>query len=252
MKETDLDALAFAAHPDDAEIGCGGTLASLAQRGYRVGIVDLTEGELASRGTPQERRREAQEAAAVLGLALRENLGLPDGGVRAEPDQLQAVAFCLRRHRPALVLAPHAAARHPDHRGAADLIERAGFLAGLRRYRPDLPPHQPHRILFYGERYALRAAFVVDVSAVYDRKLKALSCYRSQLYNPDAVDQPLTLIGAPETLAVVEARDRSCGALLGVSFAEAFTLRESLAIDDPVEFFRHALPAHAFPAREDG
>ncbi|HEX9639153.1 MAG TPA: bacillithiol biosynthesis deacetylase BshB1 [Acidobacteriota bacterium] len=252
MSETDLDVLAFAAHPDDAEMGCGGTLASLAQRGYRVGVADLTLGELASRGTPDERQREAQEAAAVLCLAARENLKLPDGGLRPEPAQLQAVVECLRRHRPALVLAPHPAARHPDHRGAARLVEQACFLAGLRRYRPERAPFMPRRVLFYGERYALRPAFVVDVSAVYDRKLKALSCYRSQLYDPSAADQPNTLIGAQETLAVLEARDRSCGALAGVSFAEAFTVRESLAIDDPVEFFRSALPAHVFPAREDG
>jgi bacillithiol biosynthesis deacetylase BshB1 len=251
MKETHLDVLAFAAHPDDAEMGCGGTLASLAQRGYRVGIADLTLGELASRGTSEQRQLEAQEAAVVLGLAVRENLRLPDGGLRAEPDQLKVVVECLRRLRPELVLAPHAAARHPDHRGAAALVEHACFLSGLRRYQPELPPHQPRRVLFYAERYSIRPVFVVDVSLLYDRKLKALSCYRSQLYNPDAAGAPPTLIGAPETLAVLEARDRGCGALAGVSFAEGFTLRESLTIDDPVAFFRSALPAHAFPAREE-
>jgi bacillithiol biosynthesis deacetylase BshB1 len=246
-----LDLLAFAAHPDDAEIGCGGTLALLGRRGYRVGIVDLTRGELASRGTVDARRVEADHAARVLGLLARENLELPDGGLRCDPAQVAAVVDCLRRRRPGLVLAPNAAARHPDHRHACELIEHACFVAALRNFAPQQPPHQVRRLLFYGERFAFRPAFVVDVTEAYELKLEAVRCYRSQLHDPSRPEQAATLIGAAETLELLEARDRGCGALAGVTYAEAFSLRECLLVADPVQFFSAARPAHAFPSRPD-
>ncbi len=251
-----LDLLAFGAHPDDVELSCGGWLILAGRRGQRTGVVDLTRGELATNGTPEERDREAADAAAALGLAVRENLRLPDGGLRAEdPEQLAALVGAIRRHRPALLLAPWTEARHPDHAAAGALATKAVFFAGLRRYRPDLgEPWRPLRRLAYPERHDAPATFVVDTSEVHEQKLVALACHGSQFtrpvrpltptLSPDAVERGTgdsggadTILTRPLGLDAFVVRDRYWGATIGVTHGEPYLLEGPVPIADPVAHF---------------
>lgn len=253
-----LALLAFAPHPDDAELFCGGLLALSASRGYRVGVVDLTAGERATRGDVATRAAEAAAASAVLGLAHRECLGLPDGGLApftgaaAELDDpsspVMRVVGALRRLRPAVVLLPPRVERHPDHENAGALLRRALFLAGLAKIRDlhDLPPHTPKQALIYPMRVELPVSFVVDISAVADVKRAAIAAHASQV----AASPHGPLIGSPLALQALEARDRYHGAMIGVAHGEPYVSESALAVDDPVAFFGgDARRPHLFPRR---
>lgn len=231
-KTTDL--LAFGAHPDDVELSCGGLIALCGLRGQRAVIVDLTRGELSTNGTPAIRADEAEAAAEALGVTTRENLELPDGGLTPEdPDQLAAVVEALRHHGPALVVAPWIEARHPDHSATGRLVERAAFLAGVRRYRPDLgPPHRPQRVVFYPQRVELKPSFVVDISPVHGIKAQAIACHASQFGQGDGATP--TLVNAPLGLEAFAVRDRYWGATIGVPHGEPYRLRGPVPVSDPV------------------
>lgn len=248
------DLLAFGAHPDDLELSCGGLLAQSAARGQRVVLVDLSAGECATNGTPAVRAAEAAAAAAVLGVAARENLGLPDGGLRSEdPIQLAALVVTLRRWRPRVVLGPWPDDRHPDHRATGSLVEQAVFLAGLARHRPELgPAHRPARQLFYAGRHGMAPSFVVDVSAVYAQKQAAIACHHSQFglgttpiqfaADNDGAGPAPTLINTPLGLQAFEVRDRYWGASVGVRHGEPYRVRGGVLLADPVEHFAAAPP----------
>lgn len=243
-----LDLLVLAPHPDDAELCCGGLLALAAQRGQRAGIADLTRGELASNGTPAIREREAAAAAEILGLSTRINLGLPDGGLRADdPEQLDALVGALRTHKPALVLAPWTEARHPDHAATGRLARTATFLAGLVNHRPDLgAPFRPTRLLHYPMRVEVSPDLVVDTSATWETKRRAIACHASQLGGKAA-----TLISDPvaggEAFAV---RDRYWGASIGVAHGEPYVLGSPVPVSDPVAHFAaHAQTPALVPPR---
>lgn len=243
-----LDLLAFGPHPDDVELFCGGLLIASARRGHRVGVVDLTRGEMASNGTAAQRAEEARAAAQVMGLHWRENLGLPDAGL-APGDERAALAIvgALRRLRPEVVLAPWRQARHPDHSAASALVTRAAFLAGLRRVLPDAgPPWRPTQLLYYPMRYRLEPSFLVDTSDVIEDKRRAIACYSSQVQQP--ADAAPTLIGAADALEALEARERAWGALIGARYAEAYRTTSALAIDDPIDHLRRNQhgPPHLF------
>ncbi len=240
-----LALLAFGAHPDDAELSCGGWLARAATS-ERVGIVDLTSGELASNGTPAVRAEEARAAARALGVELRECLGLPDGGLRGDDaEQVDAVVGALRRLRPELVVGPWLRARHPDHSAAGRLVERACFVAGLVKHRPDLgAPWRPLRLVRYPQRHELRPDFVVDVTAVYEQKRAAIACHASQLGGTP------TMVNDPVGLGAFEARDRYWGASIGVAFGEPYALSGPVPLGDPVAHFRaHPHPPTLVPDR---
>jgi len=234
-----LDALCFGAHPDDIELTCGGLAARLSARGARVGLVDLTRGERASRGDVVTREREAAESAKLLGAAWRENLELPDTALDARAAvQLRAVVACLRRHRPALVVAPDRHDEHPDHVEASALVARACYLSGIARFEAPGERFRPARLLFALYRSDTAPHLVVDVSEVWERRQSALRAYRSQL-DPGA--GPGTYLTAAGFLESVEARARAWGALAGVSHAEGYRVRGPLAV----------LDAHALlPTRE--
>jgi bacillithiol biosynthesis deacetylase BshB1 len=252
-----LDLLAFAAHPDDVELCCGGLLAASARQGYRTGIVDLSRSELSTSGTPELRAREAEQAGAILGLALRENLGFPDGWihpysgyeaeaeVRASRSQLARVVAVLRRLRPALVVIPWTHERHPDHEATSALLTKALFFAGVARFatEPMLPPFAPVQVLRYPMRYELEPSFVVDISEVAGQKAQAIAAYQSQLGRPAASASsadprtPPTLISSPLTLEAFEARDRYYGAMIGVRAGEPYRVQGILGLRDPVEHF---------------
>ena len=247
-----LDVLAFGAHPDDVELFCGGILATLADLGYRTGIADLTRGELASHGTPEIRALEAGEAAKVLGLATRENLGLPDGFLDASPDSphLPVAVEALRRHRPELVLMPWIEERHPDHVAAGELVTRALFFAGLRKFTSGSTgtPFAPRQAFYYEMRHRMPVGFVVDTSKAWERKARAIACHASQL---DRGGDAPTLIGSPLAVEAIEARDRYRGSMIGVRYGEALYTPQAAGLVDPVAHGRanpFVLP-HAFEPR---
>ncbi len=235
----DLEALAFAAHADDAELSCGGTLAKLAELGHRTGIVVLTRGEAATRGSAAIRAREFAAAAKILGLAAREMLDIPDGRVEVTWENKIKIIRVLRAHRPRIVLAPYWVDRHPDHEQTSRLVREAAYLAGLKKIETGAPPFRPYKIIYYQTRFDFRPSFIVDVSGTHDRKMKAVRAYGSQFHHPGrrASGNEETLVGRPEFLEMIEARDRHNGARIGVRYGEPFLVREALQVADPVEFF---------------
>ncbi|MBB6674108.1 bacillithiol biosynthesis deacetylase BshB1 [Cohnella nanjingensis] len=217
-----LDLLIFAAHPDDAEIGMGGTIVKAVRQGQRVGMIDLTYAEMSSNGDVETRRREAAAATETLGLAARENLGLPDRGLGSAPGQLDKLVEAIRRHRPRIVFAPYGIDRHPDHVLCSRMAEEAVFNAKLRRYMPELPAWTVDQLVFYFINDVHTPQIVVDISDVQERKMEALRAYRSQ-FEPagnqaDWVSTPLTQ-GYLENVA---ARDRLFGAPQRLAYAEGF------------------------------
>lgn len=224
------EAVFFGAHPDDVELCCGGLAALLASHGHAVAIVDLTRGELGTRGTPELRAAEAKAAGEALGVATRESLGLPDGGVsRHDRSQLTAVIECLRRHRPALVVAPDRDDAHPDHVEASHLVTRACYLAGLARWPAKGERFRPARLLYALYRSDARADLVVDVSAVWEKRVSAARAHASQF---DPAAGPSTYLTAPGFLAEVEARARVYGARTGGTHGEGYRSRGPLVIGD--------------------
>ena len=230
---SDFDLAGICAHPDDAELVMGGTLAGEAGRGRRVAIVDLTRGESGSRGSAGERAAEATEAARILGVAHRESLALPDGRLEPASDQKDAVVAALRRLRPRVVLTQHWRQRHPDHSAASRLVYEAAYLSGLRNYRPDLgPAFRPFK-LAYGinmtEATEIRPAFVVDVTMHWETKLRAIAAFSSQ-FRP----QPPEPVALPfeRFRRTVELAARRYGQTIGVEFGEGYVMREPFRVGD--------------------
>ena len=226
-----MDALFFGAHPDDVELTSGGLAARLASHGHAVGIVDLTRGEAGTRGTPEVRAREAQAAALELGVARRECLGLPDTGLDGrDRGQLTAVVECLRRHRPRLVVAPDRHDPHPDHIEASRLIARASLLAGLARFPAAGERHRPGRLLFATYRILSPAPqIVVDVTPVWEQRVRAVRAHASQLGTGEGLSTYLT---DTDFLAEVEARARVLGASIGARYGEGFRVRGPFGLHD--------------------
>ena len=229
---SDFDIAAVFAHPDDAELTCGGTLALEAARGRRIALVDLTRGESGSRGTPETRAAEAEAAARILGAAHRESLGLPDSRLVAEPEPRDAVVAALRRLRPRVVLLPHWEQRHPDHTAASRLVYDAWFAAGLRNYRPELgAAFRPAKLVYVPavtEAVEVPPTFVVDVTPAWETKLKALDAFASQ-FRPPPGDAPNPIDGFR---AAAELSARRAGQRIGVTYGEGFVTREPMQVRD--------------------
>ena len=228
----DLHVLAIFAHRDDAELTCGVTLIKLAAQGHRAGILDLTAGEMGSRGSAELRAEEAERAAAVMGLAVRENLGLPDAGIMNTPETRRLVARVIRRHRPTIVIAPAQQGRHPDHRVSSELVRDACFISGLGKIEPDLPKHRPRKVihcLSYREDH-LRPTFVVDISAEFERKLEAIRCYGSQF---DSVTHAGEVYPNGDPLYdIVRHQAAHYGSLIRTRYGEPFFTTETMRVDD--------------------
>ena len=219
------DLLVFGPHPDDIEIGLGGVIAHHAAAGHRVGLCDLTAGELGSNGTPEERRREAEEAAGVLGAAWRENLGWPDGAITRE--LMPSAVELIRRHQPRAIAMPYWTDRHPDHVAASQVLTEAVFKSGLRRYPATGDPWRPAWVCYYFINDSTTPSFVIDVSPHYGRKRAALDCYRSQ-FTPRGGDAVETRLTAASFRQLIESRDAQFGAQVGAPFAEGLIVRETL------------------------
>ena len=245
-----LDVLAIGAHPDDVELACGGTVARLAREGRRVGILHQTRGEAGTRGTAEERLAEAERAAAELGASDLAFLDCGDGGLRTGPAEEDALIEVLRAWRPEVVLGPPPADRHPDHARSYRLVEAACFYAGLaRRGSPGDPgsrgPHRPAAFFSYMQHDSFAASFVVDVTEVWEAKLRALAAYRTQLYPLDraageddddgeegAEAAPVTKVSTREFALAVEGRARHFGGLIGAELGEPFWSARPLAVAD--------------------
>ena len=227
-----VDALAIAAHRDDTEQTCGGTLLKLSEAGYRTGILDLTSGEMGTRGTVEQRAREAQEAARLLSVHWRDTLGLPDARVENTHENRLKLAAKIRQLRPRLVFLPYWQGRHPDHYTASTLGYEACFLAGLKKLELQGEPHRPHKILYCTLYYEVRPSFVADITNQFERRLQALLAYHSQ-YDDHAEGKDL-FPSQDELCQRVEALARFYGMMAGVKYGEPFLLKEMLLVADPI------------------
>jgi bacillithiol biosynthesis deacetylase BshB1 len=229
MKSNSLHILSFGAHPDDVEIGMGGTIAKYAQKGYKVGICDLTLAELSSNGTVEIRQNEAKKAAEILGVTERLNLHLPDRGLFKNEIYIKKIVTVIRQYRPKIVFAPYWIDRHPDHGNCAALVEEAVFSAGIRRYEDEkqLPAHRVQAMYYYMINGFHQPSFLIDISETIKQKLASLRAYKSQFEKMNgSVDTPLTN-GYIET---VESRERLFGKEAGVTYAEGFITKKPLII----------------------
>jgi bacillithiol biosynthesis deacetylase BshB1 len=236
-----VDLLAITPHPDDAELLCGGTLIRAAELGRKTGVLDLSNGELGTRGTPEGRRAEAERAAETLGLTARMALDLPDARIRNDEESRARLIEAIRALRPRTVILPYFEGRHPDHRVASELGYDACYLAGLKNFPAAGEPHRPAKILYtlaYRE-HALKPTFVVDTSDVFERKLEAIRCYASQFDGVKALGE---LYPADVPLYdLVRIQDAHYGSLIRAAYGEPFYTRETMLVDDVV-----SLPVSSF------
>jgi bacillithiol biosynthesis deacetylase BshB1 len=221
-----VDLLVVGPHPDDIEIGLGGTVARHVALGFSVGLCDLTQGEMASNGTVEERAREADAAAKLLGTAWRENLRWPDRRIGKDPAHVEEAVAFIRRHRPRVIAAPYWSDRHPDHAAASAVMTEAVFNSGLRRYPADGEPWRPEWICYYFLNESATPSFVVDVTEYYDLKRRALACHASQFETSQ--DAVATRLNRRPFLQMIESRDAQLGALAGVGWAEGIVVRDPI------------------------
>lgn len=226
MTERKLDILAFGVHPDDVELGCAGTILMAIAEGKKVGIIDLTRGELGTRGSAELRIEEATRAAAILQVAVRENLGMADGFFAQDEINLRKVITAIRRFQPEIILANAPEDRHPDHGRSAKLVSDAAFLAGLRKISTqdegaEQSPWRPKYVFHYIQDRFIQPTFVVDISVHMDKKMEAILAYGSQFYNSDT-NEPTTYISTPQFLETVKARAMMLGKRIGVAYAEGY------------------------------
>ena len=227
-----LDVLAIGPHRDDVELTCGGTLLKAAAQGHRTGILDLTQGEMGTRGSAELRAAEAEAAARVLGLAVRENLRLPDANISNTQGTRAALVQVLRRLRPSVVIGPSPVGRHPDHRLAAELVRDACFLAGIVKFAPGLPAHRPRKLLHaiaYREDF-VKPTFVVDVSDQFERKLEAIRCYGSQF--DGAIQAGEVMPNGEPLYDIVRHHAAHYGSLIRARYGEPFLTLETMRVDD--------------------
>ncbi len=222
-----LDVLAFGAHPDDVELSCSGTLSKLKKQGKKVGIIDLTEGEMGTRGTIETRYSEAAEASSVIGLDARENLNIGDGVFEINHQNKLLVIEAIRKYRPEIVFANAIDDRHPDHPRAAELVKQALFLAGLSKIKTfdngvEQAAHRPKHLFHYIQFYHIKPDFVVDISNEMETKMKSILAYKTQFFDPKSTE-PKTMISSSKFLDFVDARAKEMGGSIEVDYGEGFT-----------------------------
>lgn len=230
-----IDVLAFAPHPDDAELYCSGLLLQMKQAGKTIGIIDLTKGELSTRGTLEIRARETQAATDVLSLDYRDNLEIPDGNIENSLQNRWKVIEVLRRCKPAMVLYPYFSDRHPDHGATGRLVHEAVFYSGLEKLQGNadmhLAPHRPSRIYHYMMTHDFEPDFYVDVSDVHDTKLEAIRAYRTQFFMDSTDSGPGTFVSDPKFLEAIIGRERRFGLLIGCEYAEGYKFAGPAALN---------------------
>jgi bacillithiol biosynthesis deacetylase BshB1 len=245
-----IDVLAIAAHPDDVELSCAGTLLMAKQHGKRIGIVDLTRGELSTRGTPELRARETDESTRILGLDVRRNLGMPDGNIELSRTNLEKLITVIRELRPTVILCPHKEERHPDHEAASELTHRAFFYGGLAKTETSFEgnaqaPHRPLLLLQYMQTYTFQPTIILDVSPVFEQRMKAVEAYQSQFARPKNVSSrvgteheldsdrgPQTFLTQTNFFDWIRARASAYGMIIGAEYGEPFWSHEPLGTRD--------------------
>ncbi|MGD0965044.1 MAG: bacillithiol biosynthesis deacetylase BshB1 [Candidatus Acidiferrales bacterium] len=229
-----LDLLAIAPHPDDVELTCGGTMLKMAQAGYRTGILDLTQGETGTRGTPATRLREAARAARILGVQVRKNLGLPDAHLSVCDEYKRAIAEVIRELEPRTVILPYWEGRHPDHYAAAILGYEACFIAGLKNYALSGEAFRPFKIIYAAAYANVNPTFAVDITRQYERRKRAILSYESQFKPPQKETKPKVILPLDELEERMTLTAGSYGRMIGVKYAEGFVAKEILQVDDVV------------------
>lgn len=229
-----LDILGITAHPDDAELSFGGTLIVHKEMGLKTGIIDLTQGELGTRGTPEIRAQEAEEASKLLGLSVRENLRLPDGFFENNKENQLRVVEQIRRFQPRIVIANATYDRHPDHTRGSQLVETAFFIAGLKEVKTiwegqEQEAYRPEKLYFCIQSIAHEPDILVDISAVIEKRRAAINAFKSQFFDPQS-EEPETFISSEGFMSMLEARAREWGQRIGVKYAEGFKLKHSLGV----------------------
>lgn len=231
----ELDVLVFAAHPDDAEISMGGTIAKLSSAGLKVGVIDLSKGEMGTRGSVDTRKAEAQKASAILNITQRENLGFKDGGLKFNENYLHIIISRIRKYKPQFVFAPYFNDRHPDHIGTSQLIKEAFFFSGLPKIVTEendkiQNPYRPKKLFYYMQTYEFDPVFIVDISETFELKMKSILAYSTQFHNPQSVE-PETFISQPNFIKNLEARARVFGFKIGKDYGEPFYCEEKIELD---------------------
>lgn len=234
---TRLDVLAIGAHPDDVELGCGGTILRLTDAGRRVGVLDLSAGEKGSRGTRKTRAAEARRASKLAGLASRETLAFPDTEIESTMALKKAIVAAIRRHRPRIVLAPLPHDLHPDHAAAGRAVAESIYPAGMKNFDAPGEPFRPARVFHYFMHDEEPHAVVVDVTAVWERRLELARCFASQLHDPKSKGEFPTLIARPDFVSRIEGRARVWGRRAGVDLGEPLVPMDSLAVTDVAALF---------------
>lgn len=226
-KDLKLEALFIGAHPDDIEITSAGTLLKFVQAGKKAGILDLTRGELSTRGTLKSRKAETQNASKILGVSVRENLGLADGNIENTYENRIKIIKIIRKYKPEIVFAPFTNDRHPDHIYTSEIVRDAVFYSGLKKIQTgNLEAFRPKRIFYFRHAYDLPVSVIVDISDVFNTKMKSILAYKSQFFNPENKSEPETYISSELFIKDIETRARFYGFKTGVEFGEPFYSEE--------------------------
>jgi bacillithiol biosynthesis deacetylase BshB1 len=232
-----LDVLVFCAHPDDAELSMGGTIAKLAKNDLKVGIIDFTQGELGTRGSAEIRQKEAFQAAIQLKVATRENLHLPDGNIAVNKENLMHVLIAIRKYKPKIIFAPYKNDRHPDHMHVSKLVKSGFFYSGLPKVKTfdkgtAQEAYRPRKIFYYMQSYAFEPSFIVDITDTFETKMKAVRAFDTQFHNPNS-KEPETFISQPRFIKYIESRAEFYGFQIGRDYGEPFFSEEAVEIDMP-------------------
>jgi bacillithiol biosynthesis deacetylase BshB1 len=221
-----LDVLIFTAHPDDAELAMGGTIALMTISGIRVGVIDLSQGEMSTRGTIETRKQETVLATEILGLTFRENLKLPDGNLRPDDKYIRDVVRCIRKYKPKIIFGPYFEDRHPDHEGVSKIVKSAMFFCGAGRYvsiddNKEQTAYRPSKLFYYMQAYKFKPSFIIDITDYFEIKMKSVYAYKTQFYDPSSTE-PATYISDPKFVKYLEARSRFYGFQIGKEYGEPF------------------------------
>ncbi|MBN1300537.1 MAG: bacillithiol biosynthesis deacetylase BshB1 [Melioribacteraceae bacterium] len=230
-----LDVIVFAAHPDDAEIGMGGTIALLTDNGFRVGIIDLTKAELSTRGDVKTRSAETVRASQILGLELRENLELSDGHLEVTDEYIKMIVRIIRNYKPEIIFAPYFNDRHPDHIAVSQIVKKAYFLSGLKNFDTGnsggkTEAVRPKKIFYYMQSFKFDPKFIVDITKYFETKMNSVKAYKTQFFDPENTE-PNTFISDPKFINYLEARSKFYGFQIGREYGEPFFSEEEVELD---------------------
>ncbi len=230
-----IDVLVFAAHPDDAEIAMGGTIAKLTSNNFKVGIIDLTQGEMGTRGSAEIRQHEAVQSAIILRLSIRENLHIPDSNIKHCKENILKLVTSIRKYKPKIIFGPYFNDRHPDHVETARLVKDAMFFSGLKKvetFDRDIiqEAYRPKKVFYYMQTYTFEPSFIVDISDHFEEKMNSIKAYTTQFHNPHS-NLPDTFISRPEFVNYIEARSVFYGFQIRKKYGEPFYSEEKVELD---------------------